>query len=171
MRETKDRVVVRAFLSWAGANKRIKEIKEDLLRELEPHLKNMGGFDIRWWEMTNLVPGEEWQPEILRRIDECDLGIHLVSPEFLASDFIRAHELAPFFGPDATKPTFPIGLKPVDLDPSRVLLYGVDLRQVFLLDGRLFYSTLDRRRKAQFALEAARALHHKLARMDPWGRP
>jgi len=47
------------------------------------------------WNDTQIAPGTKWREEIARAIDEADISVLLVSPGFLASDFIAQHELKP----------------------------------------------------------------------------
>jgi hypothetical protein len=47
------------------------------------------------WADTEIVPGSRWRQDIANAIDRADAAILLVSSDFLASDFIAAHELRP----------------------------------------------------------------------------
>jgi hypothetical protein len=55
-------------------------------------LKNKGYLD--WWADKRLVPGDEWQKEILDRLEKADIILLLVSSYFLASQFCWGVELA-----------------------------------------------------------------------------
>ena len=48
---------------------------------------------VDWWTDMRLLPGTEWEAEILRRLDEADIILCLVSIHFLASEFCWSKEL------------------------------------------------------------------------------
>ena len=75
----------------------------------------------------------EWSEEIGSRYDESDYVIQLVSPAFLASDFIRDHEI-PGRGKTPHKPTLPLMLKNVPLNGDYEF-HGIDKHQIFFLRG------------------------------------
>jgi O-acetyl-ADP-ribose deacetylase (regulator of RNase III) len=51
-----------------------------------------GGY-IKDWYDSKIVPGQEWAPEIIRRLDEAHIILLLVTSSFLGSDFIGRVEL------------------------------------------------------------------------------
>lgn len=55
-------------------------------------LSNKGYLD--WWTDQQLVPGDEWEQEILDKLDDSDIILLLVSAYFLASSFCWSVELA-----------------------------------------------------------------------------
>jgi len=121
---------VKLFLSWAHAD---QVLKEDLVSRLTPRLKNVKRHDFARWEDSHILAGVEWSEEIDSRFDESDYVIQLVSPAFLASDFIRDHEI-PGRGKTPHKPTLPLMLKNVPLNGDYEF-HGIDRHQIFFLRG------------------------------------
>ena len=87
-----------------------------------------------------------------------------LSPEFLASDYIKQHELAPLL---RSKGILPIGLKPVDLKAHD--LQALDDYQLFRLrtprGEPRWFSELDRRNRDAFRWScSARSKPHRPSR-------
>lgn len=121
---------VKLFLSWAHAD---HVLKEDLVSRLAPRLKTVKRHDFARWEDSHILAGVEWSEEIGSRFDESDYVIQLVSPAFLASDFIRDHEI-PGLGKTPRKPILPLMLKNVPLNGDYEF-HGIDKHQIFFLRG------------------------------------
>ena len=121
---------VKLFLSWAHAD---QVLKEDLVSRLTPRLRNVKRHDFARWEDSHILAGVEWSEEIGSRFAESDYVIQLVSPAFLASDFIRDHEI-PGRGKTPHKPTLPLMLKNVPLNGDYEF-HGIDKHQIFFLRG------------------------------------
>lgn len=74
------------FLSYSHKDQRFAD---ELLRHLEPHLRG----DISVWTDQRIRPGKKWRDEIERALSRSKIILLLVSPDYLASDFIADEEL------------------------------------------------------------------------------
>lgn len=77
------------FISYSHKDKK-------WLQMLQTHLKPlMRGKDLLVWDDSRIQPGTNWRGEIKDAICAARLALLLVSPDFLASDFIAENELPP----------------------------------------------------------------------------
>jgi internalin A len=79
---------LRVFVSYSHKDERLKD-DFGLYLDL---LKNEGSIQV--WHDRRLVPGQEWDKEIRRELEEADIVIFLVSTPFLASGYIQGVEVA-----------------------------------------------------------------------------
>lgn len=118
------RAVVRYFVSYAHTDDRLKRA---LLERLHTRLSIATGFSFQPWDDQRLLVGQEWSAGILAAIGACDFGLLLLSPEFLASPYIRGVELPALV---SGKRLVPVELKPLRFDGSMDMA-GLDRLQIF----------------------------------------
>lgn len=80
---------LKVFISYARKD---EPFKDDLLAVLSP-LEGRGVLKV--WHDRMIDEGDEWRREIEAAMRECDMALLFVSKNFLASPFIRGHELPP----------------------------------------------------------------------------
>jgi len=68
--------------------------RDELRKFLKPLVRQQR---LRVWDDTAIDAGEQWRDEIKRTFGAADVAILLVSPDFLASDFVAEHELPLLF--------------------------------------------------------------------------
>jgi hypothetical protein len=81
-------MVLEVFLSYSHKD-------EKLRRELDTHLSNLKrqGVISSWFD-GDIVPGTEWQPQILGHLNTAQIILLLISANFMASDFCYSLEMA-----------------------------------------------------------------------------
>lgn len=71
-----------------------KDVKA--LKYLQVHLTPLSqDFGIDVWEDTRLKIGSKWREEIKEAINRAKIAVLLISPDFMASEFISSNELPP----------------------------------------------------------------------------
>ncbi len=114
---------IRIFLSYAHKD---DHLVEKLLDRLRDELAISKRFAFSLWMDTRILSGNEWHQDIQQALQTCDLCLALVSPGFLASDYIIREELPLIV--DGVIPAVPVMLEPVDF--SRHQLRGLESRQI-----------------------------------------
>ena len=75
------------FVSYSHQDKKWLEKLQTMLKPL------VRKGSIYVWTDTNIQTGTKWRKEIQRNLDSARVGVMLVSPDFLASDFVSGEEL------------------------------------------------------------------------------
>lgn len=75
------------FISYAHADESFK----NELTTMMALLKRQGW--VKSWDDRQIDAGSDWRADIMKGMDRCDLALLLISPAFLASDFIQSVEM------------------------------------------------------------------------------
>ena len=169
--EVGGRRIVRYFISYARKGNE-RKLRDALMERLGPLLKINKTYDFRPWRDDDIILGKNWHQDIQAAIKACDFGLLLVSPNFLASDYIPLHELRQFvpadpFQPEAGKLAAPVALVPLP-DSGTSDHKGLQHRQIFYdRDGKAFQQRTTDQTKQKFAQE----LYDKIVAMLDHGLP
>ena len=126
---------VKFFVSYSHDD---QALADDFLLRLVRQAAPSRRYAYSLWRDTGLLVGQAWFDQILQALQDCDLGLLLVSPSFLGSQFIGQHELPQFVGGTA-KPVVPVELQPVNFD--RHDLKGLEQYQLFRFDRKRAYGS------------------------------
>jgi hypothetical protein len=155
---------VRVFVSYARAN---KSLAPRFLQRFREQAGASRSYRYEFWRDTEILVGEQWHGQIEEALAACHLGLLLVSPAFLGSQYIGDHELPRFLGRRG-KPVVPVLLQPVDLQHHD--LKGLERAQLFRLDRPTFrapkaYAECSGAQRDQFAHELFRQVEARLDRL------
>jgi len=163
MRITRPRITI--FVSYARAN---KVLAGNFLKRFHEQIRPARNYRYEFWQDGDIAVGEDWDVEIKKALDKCDLGLLLVSPAFLGSQYISEHELPRFVG-EGAKPVIPIELQLVDKELHD--LKGLQHKQFFRLENerfahpKAFGECRTGLQRDQFALELFRQVEMRLERI------
>lgn len=152
---------ITVFVSYARAN---RDLATRFLKKFKEQASPSKQYHYAFWRDNDILVGEKWHEEIQSALGECDVGLVLVSPAFLGSQYIQDHEL-PKFVKGKDKLVIPVLLQPIDLD--RHDLKGLQQAQIFRLDRPRFaapkaYGECSGSHRDQFALELFRQVEARL---------
>ncbi len=145
--------VINYFVSYA---KKDQKLASEFIDSLQVDLTNANDYAFKAWRDPLLLAGDDWFGEIQTAINQCDFGLLLVSKHFLASEFIKQHELPAFVSsaPDAIrgdKRAVPVLLKPVLFDGT-VNLQGLESKQFYQLNQQAYSEQKGTQKKEDFVL-------------------
>jgi hypothetical protein len=145
----------RIFISYSHQD-------EKLFQEFLVHLKpwqDLGIVDV--WTDQRLQAGQDWHGEIQQGVASAAVAVLVVSPDFMASDYIRQHEIPPLLQAAAAGE---LRLAPLYLRPSQALdadyafPVRLDSRELESVQLSRYHSTikdflLDKSSKIKLSLE------------------
>ena len=160
-----DKRPVRFFVSYAHDD---RTTVDDFLKRFRSQCGSIRDYELDLYSDTQIRVGDRWKAEILSALENCDLGLLLVSPSFLGSEFITEHEL-PVFVPresgSGVKPVVPVALKEIDFATHDTK--GLEVAQIFQLTTprertRAFADCTRANEKDRFALQLLQRIVEKL---------
>lgn len=155
---------IKFFISYARAN---DKLATSFRTKFETLTKLSKRYQYSLWSDKSILPGEKWEEEIQKALEECELGLLLTSSEFLASDYIKENELSKFVGKDA-KPVIPVMLLKVDIE--NLDLKGLEGNQFFMLSRPKFdepkaYSQCNANQRLEFVGALFKKVESRLAKL------
>ena len=102
----------RIFISYSHQD---EKLFKELLVSLKPW-QDQGILDV--WTDQRLKASQNWHEEIQQAIDSAAVAVLLISPDFMASDYIRKHEIPPLV---KAHEEGKLALTPLFLRPSQIM--------------------------------------------------
>lgn len=102
--------MIKLFISYAHEDEKFKD-------ELEKHLKPLQRNGVvESWNDRKILPGKEWDDSIKIEIENADIILFLISPDFIASDYIHDTEIKNALDRYAKKEVIiiPVIIRPTD---------------------------------------------------------
>jgi hypothetical protein len=149
------------FISYARAD---KKTAQPFFDQLKVELNIVNNYKFTPWRDDMMEVGADWHDQIQQAIQSCDFGLLLVSPAFLASEYIRDNELAHFITQSEgrariNKPLVPVFLKSVNME--KVNMRGLESVQIFRDADRKCFAERQGHKKDAFVSELANKIVHK----------
>jgi len=152
---------ITVFVSYSRAN---RDLATRFLRKFKEQASPSKRYHYVFWRDQDILVGEKWHEAIQKALAQCDVGLFMISPAFLGSQYIQDHEL-PKLLKSTGKSVIPVLLQPIDVD--RHDLKGLQRTQIFRLDRPRFaspkaYGECSGNQRDQFALELFRQVEGRL---------
>jgi len=93
------------------------------LRRLKVHLKPYERRALAVWDDQRIRSGANWRDEIRHALERTRIAVLLVSPDFLASDFIAKHELPKLLGVEKVRRVVWIPVRPSSFEATEIGKY------------------------------------------------
>lgn len=122
---------------------------EEYIKAFRIHAKTLES-EIDFWDATKLKLGEVWDEKIKASISACKVGILMISPDFLASDYIQTTELDALLDKAANEGATII---PVYLRPCYIEKYPQITKYQGINNPRYPLSRLNRDEQDEFWVE------------------
>lgn len=150
------------FVSYAHAN---QELASRFSAQFKEYTLPSKAYQYNIWRDTDLLVGENWDQEIKKSLNKCDLGLLLISASFLGSNYITSIELNLL----KTKPIIPVLLWPVDFD--RHDLKGLREKQIFRYNKPGFikpksYGQCTTKQRVEFMLALFQQVEKRLDKLN-----
>jgi len=150
------------FVSCAHAN---QELASRFSAQFKEYTLPSKAYQYNIWRDTDLLVGENWDQEIKKALNKCDLGLLLISASFLGSNYITSIELNLL----KTKPIIPVLLWPVDFD--RYDLKGLREKQIFRYNKPGFikpksYGQCTTKQRVEFMLALFQQVEKRLDKLN-----
>ncbi len=118
---------IKVFISYARQD---EVFKDELIRHLNPLVRNN---TIKSWHDGILMVGEEWEPSIKKQIEEADVILLLISPDFMASDYIDDVEISKSLDRSRKRETV---IVPIIIRPTNYSSFEISKYQALPKDGK-----------------------------------
>ena len=144
---------VTVFISYSHED---RQLKESFLNKIKTRLKiSKKPYNFIFSADTDVLVGGEWKEEILKKVEECDYGMLLLSANFLNSEFITKEEL-----PRLIDKCLPVALGLIDI--GRMDLKGLDEKQIYFNEEKKSFSECDEIEKEKFANRLANQIEDRV---------
>jgi hypothetical protein len=139
---------VRIFISYAHRN---QQLASEFSSKFVEYISASKRYEYEVWRDVELLVGQDWNEQIQKYLKECHVGILLISPSFLNSNYIKMDELPTILS--SGKVILPVGLSHVDFERHDLL--GLEKYQIFRLSSDAFleprfYEKLKLKRRNEF---------------------